>query len=219
MESNTLVKRVLLMPIFWTLLLSVLPGCSQQSNAYTTPAPAPPSGAIANAQPAQGNVVAAGAASVIVIHGQIVAVDQDKKLVTLQGPNGKQVTVHVYNPYNLAAAKPGERFVAKFYEIATIQKLPAGESPPTLSLTQGIVSAAPGQTPGAAFGSQLQIVVTVDAIDKTDKAISIKGPDGVVEVVDVANPEALDQVQVGEQIVVTLTDAVVVALDKEAAAS
>jgi hypothetical protein len=38
-------------------------------------------------------------------------------------------------------------------------------------------------------------------------------------VVVVANPEALDQVQVGEHIVVTLTDAVAIALDKEAAAS
>jgi hypothetical protein len=86
-------------------------------------------------------------------------------------------------------------------------------------LTEGIVSAEPGQTPGAAFGSQYQFAVTVDAIDKNDKAISIKGPDGVAEVVDVANPETLEQVQVGEHIVVTLTDAVVVALDREAAAS
>jgi hypothetical protein len=38
-------------------------------------------------------------------------------------------------------------------------------------------------------------------------------------VVDVANPETLDNVQVGEHIVVTLTDAVVVALDPEAAGS
>jgi hypothetical protein len=52
-------------------------------------------------------VVAAGTASVIVVHGQIVSVNQDKKLVTLQAADGKQVTVHVYNPYNLAAAKPG----------------------------------------------------------------------------------------------------------------
>jgi len=168
--------------------------------------------------PPQGNVLAVGAASVIVLHGQIVSVDPDKKLVTLQADNGKQVTVHVYNPYNLAAAKPGERFVAKFYEIATINELRAGQSPPTPSLTEGIVSAEPGQTPGAAFGSQLQFAVTVDSINKKDKAISIKGPDGVVEVVDVANPESLDQVQVGEQIVVTLTDAVVIGLDKEAAA-
>jgi hypothetical protein len=162
-------------------------------------------------------VVAAGAASVIVVHGQIAAVDQEKKMGTLQVPGGNPVSLHVYNPYNLAAAKPGEPFVAKFYEIATVQKLPPGQSAPTPSLTAGIVSAAPGQTPGAALGTQLQFAVTVAAIDKKDKAISLKGPDGVVEVVDVANPEVLNQVQVGEHIGVTLTDAVVIALDKEGA--
>jgi hypothetical protein len=161
-------------------------------------------------------VVAAGAASVIVVHGQIVSVNQDKKLVTLQAADGKQVTVHVYNPYNLAGAKPGESFVAQFYEIATIQKLAPGQSPPAPSLTEGIVSAATGQTPGAALGSQYQFAVTVDSIDKNDKAVSIKGPDGVVEVVDVANPEMLDQMRIGETIVVTLTDAAVISLDKEA---
>jgi hypothetical protein len=156
---------------------------------------------------------------VIIVHGRIVSVDPEKKLVTLQADDGKQVSLHVYNPYNLAAAKPGERFVAKFYEIATVHKLAPGQSPPTPSLTEGIVSAAPGQTPGAALGSQLRFAVTIDAIDKQNKAISIKGPDGAVEVVDVANPETLEQVQVGEDIVVTLTDAVSIALDKEVAAS
>jgi len=145
--------------------------------------------------------------------------DQSQKTVTLQADDGKQLTVHAYNPYNLATAKQGERFVAKFYEIATVNKLPAGQSAPVPSLTEGMVSAAPGQTPGAVFGSQLQFAVTIDAINKKDKTISIKGADGVVEVVDVANPGTLDQVQVGEHIVVSLTDAVAIALDKETTVS
>ena len=201
------------------LLTAIAYACSraQSGPAGTGGQASAGSPASASATTRPGNVVAVGAASVITAHGQIVSVDQDKELVTLRADDGKQVTLHAYNPYNLAAAKPGERFVAKFYEIATIQKLAPGQSPPTPSLTEGIVSATPGQTPGAALGSQLQFAVTIDAIDKNDKAISIKGPDGVVEVVDVSNPEALDQVQVGEHIVVTLTDAVVVALNKEAA--
>jgi hypothetical protein len=48
--------------------------------------------------PPPGNVIATGAASVLVVHGQIISVDQDKKLVTLQAADDKQVTLHVYNP-------------------------------------------------------------------------------------------------------------------------
>jgi len=201
------------------ILLAAIPySCSsaQSGPSATGGQPSAASPAAATSQAPPGNIIALGAASVITVQGQIVSVDQDKKLVTLRADDGKQVTLHAYNPYNLAAAKPGERFVAKFYEIATIQKLAPGQSPPTASLTAGIISAAPGQIPGVALGSQLQFAVTIDAIDKNDKAISIKGPDGVVEDIDVSNPEALDQVQVGEHIVVTLTDAVVIALDKEA---
>ena len=217
--NGPLLIRLLPNAMVFILLLTAGYACSGKQGTQTggggQASAVSPSGA--NSAPQPGNVVAAGTASVIVVHGEIVAVEPDKKLVTLQADDGKQVTVHVYNAYNLAAAKPGERFVAKFYEIATIHKLAPGQSPPTPSLSEGIVSAAPGQTPGAAFGSQLQFAFTVDAIEKKDKAISIKGPDGVGEVVDVANPETLDQVQVGEQIVVTLTDAVTIALDQEAA--
>jgi len=211
--------RALSRTIVFALLVATGYACSRAQGGATEASgqASAVSPAVADGQPTPGNVVAVGAASAIVVHGQIVAVNQDKKLVTLQGADGKQATVHVYNPYNLAAAKPGEPFVAKFYEIATVQKLAPGQSPPAPSLTEGIVSAAPGQTPGAALGSQYQFAVTVDSIDKKDKAVSIKGPDGVVEVVDVANPEMLDQVQIGETIVVTLTDAVVISLDREAA--
>ena len=213
--------RALSRAIVFALLVATGYACSRAQGGATAASgqASAVSPAVADAQPPAGNVVGAGTASVIVVHGQIVSVNQEKKLVTLQGADGKQVTLHVYNPYNLAAAKPGEPFIAKFYEIATIQKLAPGQSPPAPSLTEGIVSAEPGETPGAAIGSQYQFAVTIDAIDKNDKAISLKGPDGGVEVVDVANPETLDRVQVGEQIVVTLTDAVVVALDKEAAGS
>jgi hypothetical protein len=142
-------------------------------------------------------------------------VNRPKKLVTLEGPNGKQVTLQVYNPYNLAAAKPGERFVAKFYEIATVRRLMPGESLPPASLAQGIISATPGQTPGAAVGTQVQLLVTVDAIDKHKKTITVEGPDGAAETVSVGNPANLKYVKVGEKIVITLSKVVAIALETE----
>src|SRR5579864_2264076 len=167
------------------------------------------------APPAQEHLIGIGSETVVTIHGKIVSVNHPKKLVTLEGPNGKQVTLQVYNPYNLAAAKPGERFVAKFYEIATVRKLMPGESLPPASLAQGIISATPGQTPGAAVGTQVQLLVTVDAIDKHKKTITVEGPDGAAETVSVANPANLRYVKVGEKIVITLSKVVAIALETE----
>jgi hypothetical protein len=48
----------------------------------------------------------------MVVQGQIVSVDNEDKLVTLQAPGGKEVILHVFNQYSLAAAKPGGPLIA-----------------------------------------------------------------------------------------------------------
>ncbi len=152
------------------------------------------------------------------IHGKVVSVNRAKQLVTLEGPDGKQVTIHVYNPYNLASAKAGAPFVAKFYEIVTVRKLRKDESLPAVSVAEGIIGALPGQTPGAAAGTRIQIVVTINAINKDKKTIEVAGPDGSLETVSVANSANLKYIKVGEKIVITSTNVVAIALEADSAA-
>ena len=57
--------------------------------------------------PSQEHLIGMGSETVVTVHGKIVSVNRAKKLVTLEGPRGKQVSIHVYNPYNLEAAKAG----------------------------------------------------------------------------------------------------------------
>jgi hypothetical protein len=158
-------------------------------------------------------------ATVITIHGKVISVDRAKKQVTLEGPSGKQVTVHVYNPYNLKHAQAGQRFVAKFYEIITIVRQRPDSSIPPVSVAQGIVTAEPGQTPGTAVGRAIRVVTTVDAINLAERTIVIKGPDGAEETVKVNHPFGLKHLKVGDQIVITLTDVVAVELKPEVSAS
>ncbi len=196
---------------------------TQNSSVAANPAPAPsvvapPASAMSTA-PTGEHLVGSGSETVITIHGKIAAVNRAKKQVTLEGPNGKKVTIHVYNPYNLAAAKPGAPFVAKFYEIVTIQKTKPGVVTPSASVANGIVSAAPGQTPGGAVASGVQLVVTIDSIDKEKGTVSVKGADGKVETVSVANPKDLKHLKVGDGIIVTLWNVVAIALEKESAAT
>jgi hypothetical protein len=213
--SNSSIRsgRRLLSIVGGVFITTLMAGCS------TNPPPAPPPQPAMSqpAAPAGEHIAGIGSETLITVHGKILSVDREKMMVTIEGPSGKPVSVHVYNPYNLAAAKAGEPFVARFYEIVTIRKKQPGEVIPAVSLQQGIISAAPGQTPGAAFGSQLQFVATIDVIDTVKNTVELKGPDGAVETVNVANPENLAQVKVGEEIVITLTNVVAVALEKESA--
>ena len=191
-----------------------LAGCSntqnsQQANAQSESA-APP-----NATP----VVGIGAETVITLHGKIVAVDPANKLVTLQGPSGKDVSLTVNNPNSLASLKAGDRYVAQFTEsISVIGKGPS-DTPPVATLAAGLWTAVPGQIPGAAAARQAQLVVVVAAIDAADQRVTLRAPDGSTENIHVTNPAALQGVQVGDQIAITLTQSVVIALDPETGTS
>jgi hypothetical protein len=187
----------------------------QVMSGGSAPTNSAPVSLAAGTPPVQEHLVGIGTATVVTIHGTIVKVNRAKKLVTLEGPQGKQVTLHVYDPYNLAAAKAGAPFVAKFYEIVTVRKKLPGESVPAASVAAGIVSAMPGQVPGAVAGTRREIVVTVDAIDIDAKTVAVKGPDGSVETIAVANASNLKYVKVGDQIVLTLSNVVAIALEKE----
>jgi hypothetical protein len=164
-------------------------------------------------------IVGIGAETVITVHGKIIAVDPAYKLVTLQGPSGKDVTLTVNNPYNLGSLKAGDRYVAQFTEsISVVGKGPSDTSPVT-TLAAGLWTAAPGQIPGAAAAQQAQLVVVVAAIDAADQRVTLRAPDGSTENIHVTNPAALQGVQVGDQIAITLTQSVAIALDPETGTS
>jgi hypothetical protein len=154
-------------------------------------------------------------ATELTIHGKVVAVDKSRRLVTLEGKDGRKVTLKVENPVNLAAAKVGVPVVARFYEIASIRKKKDGENIPPATLKEGIASTAPGGGPGGVAAGTASIVVSVVSIDKAHGTITVKGPDEAVETVKARNPKNLDHVKVGDELVVTLWRAIVLTLEKE----
>lgn len=187
-------------------------GCAGSQNA-PAPNPPPETAAAANATPIAG----IAAETVITVHGKIVKVDSASKQVTLEGPGGKDVTLTVNNPYNLAALKAGDRYIARFTESVTIVGKEPSDKPPVATLTAGLWSAQPGQTPGAVAAEQLHLVVVVAAIDQVDRRVTLKAPDGSTESIHVANADALQGVQVGDRIAITLTRALAIALAPEPA--
>jgi ABC-type Fe3+-hydroxamate transport system substrate-binding protein len=83
------------------VLAIILSGCA---STQSSPQSAPPQNA---AQPSAAPVAGIAAETVLTVHGKIVSVDQASKRVTLEGPNGKDITLTVNNPYNLQSLKAG----------------------------------------------------------------------------------------------------------------
>jgi len=156
-----------------------------------------------------------GSATLVTIHGKIAAVDKAAKLVTLEGPEGRKVLLKVENPTNLAAAKVGEPFVARLYEIATIRKKRPGETIPSASVKEGLSTATPGEVPGAVAAGEVSIVVSVVAIDQAKGTITVKGSDEAVETVKARYPQKLKLLKVGDELVVSLWRGIAISLEKE----
>lgn len=197
-------------PILLALVLTWA-GCASTQSSPQAAAP-PESAALSSATPVTG----IAAETIITVHGKIVAVDPASKQVTLQGPNGKDVTLTVNNPYNLQSLKAGDRYVAQFTESVSIVGKGPSDQPPVASLAAGLWTAKPGEVPGAAAARQAQLVVVVSAIDQADQRVTLQAPDGSTENIHVTNPGALQGVQVGDRITITLTQSVAIALAPEA---
>jgi hypothetical protein len=196
-------------PVLVTLVLT-LAGCtSTQSSPQVNAETAAPSSATP--------VTGIAAETVITVHGKIVAVDSASKQVTLQGPNGKNVTLTVNNPYNLRSLKAGDSYVAQFMESVSIVGKGPSDKPPVATLAAGLWTAKPGEVPGAAAAREAQLVVVVSAVDQADQRVTLQAPDGSTENIHVTNPAALEGVQVGDRITITLTQSVAIALAPEAA--
>jgi hypothetical protein len=170
------------------------------------------------ATPAQTEPQGVGSATVETVHGKIVNVNRAKKLVTLEGPAGRRVTVYVRNPDNLKAAKVGEPFAARFYEVITIRKKKPGENIQGASLSAGIWTANPGGVPGGSRAVQIRLLVTVDAIDEANGTVTVKAADGTTETVKARNPRNLKLLKVGDELVIGLYRGVAISLQKESGA-
>jgi len=195
--------------VFAALTL-IVAGCA--STQTSPPAGAPAETAAAPSAAPLGEIAAE---TIITLHGKIVGVDATSKQVTLEGPNGKDLTLTVNNPYNLQSLKAGDRYVAQFTESISIVGKGPSDKPPVATLAAGLWTANPGQTPGAVAARQVQLVVVASAIDQADQRVTLQAPDGSTENLHVTNPAGLQGIQVGDRIAITLTQSVAIALAPE----
>jgi hypothetical protein len=166
------------------------------------------------AESTQTELEGVGSVTVVDFHGKIVDVDTGRKLVTLEGSEGRRTTVWVQNPDNLRAAKVGEPFAARFYDIVTIRRKKPGENVQSAT-TVGVWTTNPLGVPGGSRAQQTTALVTVDAIDQANGTVTVKAADGTTQTVKARNPQNLKRLKVGDELVVVNYRAVAISLRKE----
>lgn len=153
--------------------------------------------------------------TVLTTHGEIVSVDRINRLVAIKGPRGNTLTLEARNQKNLEAIHAGDRVLIRYIEGVQIRKKNPGEALPMATLKEGIAGAAPGESPKARISRKRTMVASVETIDEANQEITLKGPDGSIETVMVENPENLQSIKTGDQLVITHSQALALSLDKE----
>jgi hypothetical protein len=145
---------------------------------------------------------------VLTLHGEVVAIEPASRHVTVKDPKGETSTLEVRSEKDLEGLKAGDRVVVQYFEGATIGKKKPPEAAPLPSLKDGLVLGGPS-------GKKHAIVAPVEKVDVAHQEITLKGPDGSLETIMVANPEHLIHIKVGDDVVITHNKALALSLEKE----
>ena len=143
-------------------------------------------------------------------------VDQKDRLVALKRADGSVITLAVDpSVQNLPQVKKGQEVVVQFRSSMAVRVVKPGDEQDLAdeASTTDVQRAAPGQLPGGAVTKTATVVVTVDAINRQPPSLTVRGPNGGQTDLPVQDPANLDKVKVGDQLEVTVTEAVAVAVE------
>ncbi len=145
----------------------------------------------------------------------VQAIDMKTRVVTLKGAAGNVFDVTVGpEARNLPQVKVGDLVTVKYYESLAFKVYKKGEAPMGEGTTEGIVRAKPGEKPGGAAVSQVTVTATVEALDKKKHTATLKGPEGKSVVVKVQDPKNMENVKVGDEVMITYSEALAISVEK-----
>jgi hypothetical protein len=146
----------------------------------------------------------------------VTAIDMEKRLVTLEGPEGNTLIVQASDQVkNLPQVVVGDKVVIKYFESITADIVKLGKDEKLGTEVMAAKASAPaGEKPGGAAVVEMTRRVEVVFVDPVQKFISVRSPDrGLRKVSLKESPDLqhyLKELKEGDVIQVTYTDAVAV---------
>ena len=148
-----------------------------------------------------------------VMTATVVAIDLQTRIVTLKGEDGEVRDIKVgEEAVNLPQVKVGDLVTVKFYESIAVEVIKPGTAMGAGEKT-AVVRAKPGEMPAGMVARQVSVTATITAIDKQKSTMTLKGPEGKLAVVKVQDPANLEKVKVGDELMITYTEALAISVE------
>jgi len=153
----------------------------------------------------------------VIIQGTVEAIATTTREVILRGPQGNLVTITVdetvqrFDEIGLHDVVTAEYWT---YMKAEFRNPTAEElAEPLVVLAEG-GKAPEGMDPSAEVGAIVKAVVTIEIINRPDMLVTIKGPRGNYLTIEMEDGELIEQLNVGEMVVLTYAEALALSLEK-----
>ena len=152
--------------------------------------------------------------NVVKLTGTVKAVDLQDKTVTVEGSGGKTVTVNAPNARNLDQVHVGDKVNLQYTEeLALIVR--KSDAQPSATQTETVTLAPKGQKPAGVVARTVELTGTVESIDPKKRTVAVKGPAGNVRTFHVDKAvKNFNQIKVGDQVVLRITEAVALSVVK-----
>jgi hypothetical protein len=187
---------------FLLLAALALPAAAQQK-------PDVKGGTIVGSEP--GRAAAVRAAE---ISAQVVSLDKKNRTIGLKGPKGRVQELVVSDEVkNFDQIKVGDFVMVRFMQSLGLELQKAKSGATGISVSEGAIKAQPGQRPAVGAAREITAIAKVTAVDPKASTISMVGPRGNVVTFPVENKDHFKVVKVGDEVLVTYTEAVAVSVE------
>lgn len=143
----------------------------------------------------------------------VEAVDMATRMVTLKNPDGSSFEFYAGKEVvNLPQVMVGDEVVVVYAEALAVRMAKPDEVRD--ETRQGVARALPGEKPGALKVIETTVTAEIEDIDKANEKVTLKFPDGKMQVVKVKDPANLEKVDVGDTIVITIIKEMAISVQK-----
>jgi hypothetical protein len=154
---------------------------------------------------------------VVTLIAEVTAINHETRQVTFKGEYGKELNMVVDDSVQrLDEVEVGDTIKLGYVlSIAYDLREPtADELENPIQIIEGVERAGLDEAPGGIGIEIVKAVCTIEGLDRPTATVTLKGPLGGLNVVQVKDISNLPKLRIGQSVVVTFTKAVAVALEK-----
>jgi len=151
------------------------------------------------------------------ISAVVEAIDHETRVVTVRTTDGEEITFTAStDARNLDQVSVGDILVAEYVETISVEVMENEGFEPEVIEASAMARTEKGEMPGVAAMAANVIISTVEEINLEANTFKLKGPDGEVTEYVARNPENLKRSAVGDLVVITVTEAIAITVEKQA---